>query len=77
MAPNALRYVRARVSDIHKRCLILESLASSALAGSRTAEICLETLRRVTVGDPISDRYILGLAWFLKELEEQEKKDAL
>ena len=41
----------------------MEAFASCALEGNRVGEICCETLRRVLHGEPISDRYILGLAW--------------
>ena len=40
-----------------------ESFASSAIEGNRLAEICSETLERLTTGQPVSDRYLLGLAW--------------
>jgi hypothetical protein len=48
----------------------VESISSSALAGNRTASICMGTIERLEKKEPVSDRYILGLAWFLKELEE-------
>ena len=49
-----------------------ESFASSALAGNRMAEICGETLRRFIANEPVSDRYILGLAWVLATAEKEE-----
>lgn len=39
----------------------MEAFASCALSGNRLAEICSETLRRVTSNEPVSDRYLLGL----------------
>ena len=48
--------------------LLREAIASSALSGNRTAEICYETLRRVIDHEPVSDRYLLGLAFFIMEL---------
>lgn len=42
---------------------IMESFSSCAIDGNRFAEVCGETLRRVMTGEPVSDRYILGLAW--------------
>jgi hypothetical protein len=44
-----------------------ESFASSALEGNRLAEICGETLERIMTGQPVSDRYLLGLAWAMEE----------
>lgn len=43
-----------------------ESFASCAIEGNRLAEVCSETLRRLMAGEPVSDRYLLGLAWTIK-----------
>lgn len=43
-----------------------EAFASTALSGNRSSEICHETLRRVIEQEPVSDRYILGLAWTMR-----------
>lgn len=50
--------------------LLQESLASTALSGNRSAEIMSETLRRLLNGEPVSDRYLLGLAWFLRNWKD-------
>ena len=55
--------------------LTSEAIASTALSGNRLAEICFGTLHRIMKIEPVSDRYLLGLAWFLKELEEQRKEN--
>lgn len=47
-----------------------EVMASCAIEGNRAAEICGETLNRLLQGLPVSDRYIMGLGWFLKTIEE-------
>ncbi len=47
----------------------LEAFYSVAMSGDRMAEICAETLRRVLDKEPVSDRYILGLAWAIREME--------
>lgn len=52
--------------------MIQESLASCALSGNRLAQICLGTVERIIKHEALSDRYLLGLAWFLKHLEEQK-----
>jgi hypothetical protein len=52
-----------------KQAIVMEALSSSAIDGNRSAEVCAETLRRVMVGEPVSDRYILGLAWYLRDLD--------
>jgi hypothetical protein len=50
--------------------MYLESYSSCAIEGNRLAEICAETLDRLIHGQPVSDRYILGLAWNLRDMEE-------
>lgn len=47
-----------------------EAIASLALSGNRLAEICLGTIERLETGQPVSDRYILGLAWMVREMED-------
>ena len=58
---NTLRYMMAR-----------EAIASTALSGNSLAQVCDGTLDRLEKGEPVSDRYILGLAWFLKEMLAEE-----
>lgn len=43
-----------------------EAFASNAISGNRGAEVCGETLSRILKGGSVSDRYILGLAWYIK-----------
>ncbi len=65
---DALSYVLTFSPATLSMCL--EVFASTALAGNRAGEICSETLRRVLAGEPVSDRYVLGLAWKMLELQE-------
>jgi hypothetical protein len=51
--------------------ILLESFSSVGLSGNRLAEICGETLRRILAGEPVSDRYLLGLCWTLRDMEEK------
>ena len=51
--------------SVAERATLLEALSSNAIEGNRVAEICAETLRRVINHAPVSDRYVLGLAWFI------------
>ena len=44
-----------------------EAFASTALEGNFAAEVCGETLRRLLEGEPVSDRYLLGLVWVMRE----------
>ena len=43
-----------------------ESFASCSISGNRLAEGCSETLSRLMSGQPVSDRYVLGLAWTMR-----------
>lgn len=54
---------------------LMEALYSSGLSGNRTAQVCAETLRRLLHAEPVSDRYLLGLAWFIRDMEEFEAKE--
>ena len=65
-AKMALRWIMARQGSLG---MAQEALSSCAIEGNRSAEICSETLRRLLNGKPVSDRYLLGLAWFLLEMD--------
>lgn len=56
-------------------CLWKECLASTALSGNRLSEVCLGTLQRIEDREPVSDRYLLGLVWLLRDLEENKEVD--
>jgi hypothetical protein len=49
----------------------IESFASCAIEGNRLAEICIATIRRLQNGQPVSDRYFLGLVWTIRSMEER------
>jgi|SRR5690606_37867134 len=75
-AHNAYQYVIRRIADSkNANFILIEAFNISALEGNRTAEICAETLRRIIYREPVSDRYLLGLAWTLKQMEETEWKN--
>ncbi len=60
-ARDALKWIQS--IPIHQLALWNEAFASSAIDGNRLAEVCSETLDRLLSGKPVSDRYLLGLAW--------------
>jgi hypothetical protein len=70
-ALTAIVYVLQRINDP----LLLEALASCAIENNRLAEVCLGTIDRIKNKQPVSDRYLLGLAWFLKERDEKISKN--
>jgi hypothetical protein len=57
-------------------CIWQESFASCAIEGNRLAEICSETLHRLMGGEPVSDRYILGLAFTIQSNLIKKAADA-
>jgi hypothetical protein len=44
-----------------------EAFAIAADYENLTGEVCGETLRRLLEGEPVSDRYLLGLVWVMRE----------
>jgi len=70
-ANSALAYVNALRLNIPAWLMFKEALASTALAGSRMAEILLSTVDRLDRGGMVSDRYLLGLAWYIKNNEKE------
>lgn len=71
MSHSAMNWIKGHfLENYGKLFQVQESLASCALSGNRMAEVCHETLRRLIEGEPVSDRYLLGLAWFLRSMED-------
>ena len=52
--------------------ILLESFSSCAIEGNRLAEVCAGTLRRLLDKEPVSDRYLLGLAWTIRDMEDTD-----
>ena len=46
-----------------------EAFASCAIEGNRLGDVCVETLNRLLAGQPVSDRYLLGLAWTMRDAD--------
>ena len=65
-ADSAMQYIKQFIVSNPTAWMVLqESIASTALSGNRLSEILLSTIERLNNGLPVSDRYLLGLAWFL------------
>ena len=60
---SALEFIKAM--PFEELCKWRESLASCAIEGNRSAEVCHATLERLLENQPVSDRYLLGLAWMI------------
>lgn len=52
-----------RMVPLAELLALKEAFASTTMSHNRNAEICGETLRRLLNDEPVSDRYLLGLAW--------------
>lgn len=66
-AYSAMEWFNKWRSDLQDYFLLKESLASTAIEGNRTAQICLGTLERLEKNEKVSDRYLLGLVWFIRD----------
>lgn len=69
-----LDYVRRH--PMQEMFMLIESFCSCAIEGNRMGEVCAETLRRLLNKEPVSDRYLLGLAWTIRDMEDARKADA-
>lgn len=52
-------------------------LAAAAMTGNRQAAICIGTIDRLALAQPVSDRYLLGLAWTILHLHNHEAMEAI
>ncbi|PZR93914.1 MAG: hypothetical protein DLM68_00285 [Hyphomicrobiales bacterium] len=68
----ALQYLTAL--GFQEKQDFLLTFSSLALEGNRLAEICYGTLRRIIDGEPVSDRYLLGLAWEINSIKTRREK---
>jgi hypothetical protein len=76
-ADEAMRYMRRWLAgDFSNVVRTQEAFASTALSGNRLSEICLGTLHRLMNGEMVSDRYLLGLAWTIRNLEDKHARSA-
>jgi len=53
-----------------KLFVYLESFSSCAIEDNRLAEVCAETLSQLLKGEEVRERYILVLAWAIRDIEE-------
>jgi hypothetical protein len=69
----AMNYLKSRMLDPYKWNLLVEAIANSSLASNRIAQLCYGTIKRLEEKQPISDRYLLGLVIFLKQLDDDRE----
>lgn len=71
MADSAMRYFKS--IPVEKLMIAREAMASTAIEGNRVGEICGETLDRLFAGQPVSDRYLLGICWLLRDMQDNKQ----
>lgn len=71
-ARSAIRWIKSL--PLTELVMWQESFSSCAIEGNRLAEVCGETLHRLTHNEPVSDRYLLGLAWAMRFNDESAQK---
>lgn len=69
-AVNALKYIMDL--GFIKLSTYLEAFSSCAIEGNRLGEVCSETLSRLLNGKSVSDRYVLGLGWAIRNMEDKD-----
>jgi hypothetical protein len=65
-----LDYLRRKPAE--EAHMLIESFASCGIEGNRLGEVCSETLQRLLNKKPVSDRYLLGLVWTIRRMEEAD-----
>lgn len=66
---DAMAWLNKKAKDLSFIILWQESFSSCALAGNRLAEICSKTLSRVLDKKSVSDKYLLGLVYYMRSQE--------
>lgn len=72
MAVTALKYIYEL--GVEKLYTYLGSFSSVAIEGNRLAEVCAGTLRRIIGNQKVSDRYVMGLGWAIRQIEDSKKE---
>lgn len=77
-ASSAYRWLKGyMVLHPHEWAMHKEALASTALSGNFQADVCMSTIKRLADGEPVGDRYILGLAWTILKLQNFEQFESV
>lgn len=76
-AQVAMEYVNKFITDnIRETILMLEAFENMSHSGDRLSIVCHESLRKVINCESIGERYLLGLAWTMRDMYEQQIKPA-
>jgi hypothetical protein len=66
MVSNPEDYVRYKMA-----------MSMAAESGNRQAQICVGTICRLANGEPVSDRYLLGLSWTILSIHNHGMLEAV
>ena len=74
ITPTIVKYINDwyKSIGIEDFFILQESLASTAIEGNDLSKEILGTLDRIKNKEPIGDRYLLQLAWFLRDMKEKD-----
>lgn len=67
---RAYAYVLQNLSE----SVIAELKKGSEMGNNRLCEVCYGTVLRLREGLPVSDRYLIGLAWLMRDMLEPYKR---
>lgn len=71
--PQVQAYVAKQLS-LHNVMTLIEAAASCAIEGNKLADQLLSTLNRIVKGQPVGERFLLQLAWYLRNSEDSENE---
>jgi len=75
---SAYRWLKGfMISNPDDYVLYRTALETAAEDGTRQAQICMGTIRRLAIGQPVSDRYLLGLAWTILSIHNKGDLEAI
>lgn len=73
-ADSAMEWFRNyQINHLKDWLMLKEAIFSTALSGNRLSEILSSTINRLENHQPVSDRYLLGLVWFIRDSLEKDK----
>lgn len=68
-ADDAMHWLKTFMRTRPQEYLIIkESIYSTALSGNELANYCVGTIERLAASEPVSDRYLLGLVWLVRDM---------
>ena len=74
-AAHAARAFIANI-PVSRMTVYFEALSSCAIEDNRLGEVCAETLSLLFAGKTVNDRYVLGLAWTLRTMEDNRREQS-